>query len=262
MWRTAGHKDCLRSAPLTKDVPEEMNKAFLNKDELQELDDFLLQVELEDAMDISTLDGFLTAIVSGPNVIPPSQWMPWVWDMERGEADPVFDDMETARRILDLMMRHMNSIAMTLTYSPEDYQPLLMENPNKGDPVPLLDDWCWGYMAGVRLDAAAWRPVMEDHAEWMSTITLYGTEKGWDTLARNEPSLDEHRALAAALADDVRRIHAFWLRKRTPTQTTRAQPGSARATASSAEKVGRNTLCPCGSGKKYKRCHGSPERLH
>ncbi|HRC63286.1 MAG TPA: SEC-C metal-binding domain-containing protein [Dehalococcoidia bacterium] len=22
------------------------------------------------------------------------------------------------------------------------------------------------------------------------------------------------------------------------------------------KKVGRNELCPCGSGKKYKRCHG------
>ncbi len=24
-----------------------------------------------------------------------------------------------------------------------------------------------------------------------------------------------------------------------------------------AAKVGRNDLCPCGSGKKYKRCHGN-----
>ena len=27
-------------------------------------------------------------------------------------------------------------------------------------------------------------------------------------------------------------------------------------------KVGRNDLCPCGSGKKYKRCCGAPGRLH
>jgi preprotein translocase subunit SecA len=26
--------------------------------------------------------------------------------------------------------------------------------------------------------------------------------------------------------------------------------------ASAADKVGRNDPCPCGSGKKYKRCHG------
>jgi preprotein translocase subunit SecA len=27
----------------------------------------------------------------------------------------------------------------------------------------------------------------------------------------------------------------------------------------SGEKVGRNDLCPCGSGKKYKKCHGATE---
>jgi uncharacterized protein YecA (UPF0149 family) len=24
--------------------------------------------------------------------------------------------------------------------------------------------------------------------------------------------------------------------------------------------VGRNDLCPCGSGKKFKKCHGDPAR--
>jgi preprotein translocase subunit SecA len=24
------------------------------------------------------------------------------------------------------------------------------------------------------------------------------------------------------------------------------------------DKIGRNEACPCGSGKKYKRCHGAP----
>jgi preprotein translocase subunit SecA len=28
-----------------------------------------------------------------------------------------------------------------------------------------------------------------------------------------------------------------------------------------APKVGRNDPCPCGSGKKYKNCHGAPNRL-
>ncbi|MFQ5879490.1 MAG: preprotein translocase subunit SecA [Dehalococcoidia bacterium] len=32
--------------------------------------------------------------------------------------------------------------------------------------------------------------------------------------------------------------------------------GSAAAVASGARKVGRNDPCPCGSGKKYKKCHG------
>jgi preprotein translocase subunit SecA len=33
--------------------------------------------------------------------------------------------------------------------------------------------------------------------------------------------------------------------------TTAKQPVIAK------EKVGRNDVCPCGSGKKYKKCHGA-----
>ena len=36
-----------------------------------------------------------------------------------------------------------------------------------------------------------------------------------------------------------------------------AKPGGA-ATATSAKEPGRNAPCPCGSGKKYKLCHGRP----
>ena len=36
------------------------------------------------------------------------------------------------------------------------------------------------------------------------------------------------------------------------------QPRGAPATGGApVEKVGRNSPCPCGSGKKYKRCHGA-----
>jgi preprotein translocase subunit SecA len=34
------------------------------------------------------------------------------------------------------------------------------------------------------------------------------------------------------------------------------EPGTAQPKAAP-EKVGRNDQCPCGSGKKYKRCHGA-----
>lgn len=42
-------------------------------------------------------------------------------------------------------------------------------------------------------------------------------------------------------------------------------PGGARQEPirrSDFEKVGRNDPCPCGSGRKYKNCHGRPERLN
>jgi preprotein translocase subunit SecA len=38
-----------------------------------------------------------------------------------------------------------------------------------------------------------------------------------------------------------------------------SQRGKAKPFKRQAEKVGRNDPCPCGSGKKYKKCHGAGE---
>jgi uncharacterized protein YecA (UPF0149 family) len=35
------------------------------------------------------------------------------------------------------------------------------------------------------------------------------------------------------------------------------EPGSRSAPVKAIPKVGRNDPCPCGSGKKYKKCHGA-----
>ena len=35
------------------------------------------------------------------------------------------------------------------------------------------------------------------------------------------------------------------------------EPAKAETIRRDADKVGRNDPCPCGSGKKYKKCHGA-----
>lgn len=241
-----------------------LDQGPLSDAEIDELDRFLLKTEgIDESMDIATLDGFLTAILCGPKMIMPSEWMRWVWDMERGEDAPEFASQAQAQRILQLLMRHMNDIARTLQQAPEQYEPLLMENPNDGDPIPILDEWCSGFMKGVGLDSEGWLPVVIGKPDWLSTIMLYGTEEGWELLTKKNLSLDEHRALAASLADTVRNIHALFLEQRKNEMTQGMLPAvMRREPIRNPEKIGRNAPCPCGSGKKYKHCHGSGDRLH
>ncbi len=241
-----------------------LNKGPLTDEELQELDHFLMDAEgLEESMDISTLDGFLTAIVCGPKTIMPSEWMRWVWDMEGGEDAPEFEDQAQAQRILGFLMRHMNDIAQTLNQASEQYEPLLMENPNGGDPIPILDEWCSGFMKGVNLDSEGWLPVIAGKPDWMSTILLYGTEEGWETLKKKNLSLNEHTALAEGLPETVQKIHALWLEQRRKQIAASALPDIIRREPiRNPNKVGRNDPCPCGSGRKFKQCHGNPSRLH
>ncbi len=97
----------------------------------------------------------------------------------------------------------------------------------------------------------------------MSTIVLYGTAEGWDVLKEKNLSLDEHKSLAEGLAGTVQKIHALWLEQRGEQIRAGGLPDVVRREpVRHPPKVGRNDPCPCGSGKKFKQCHGSPGKLH
>jgi uncharacterized protein len=114
----------------------------------------------------------------------------------------------------------------------------------------------------VSLDPEGWLPITVGQPEWMSTFVLYGTEEGWEQLKRKDFSVDEHRTRAAGLGQTVRKIHAHFLRQRRAQAATGNPSVMRRQPIRNADKVGRNDPCPCGSGKKYKHCHGSSQALH
>jgi preprotein translocase subunit SecA len=63
----------------------------------------------------------------------------------------------------------------------------------------------------------------------------------------------------ATSVDDLE--EAFQRKKRRELEQARMAGGGEQRTVQQvvrgAEKVGRNDPCPCGSGKKYKKCHGA-----
>ena len=74
-------------------------------------------------------------------------------------------------------------------------------------------------------------------------------------------SLNAYILLAVRNANAYRAKQA--LKYRRPVDVLKKVVGSGSATATAAAsrsvpKVGANQPCPCGSGEKYKRCHGRP----
>src|SRR6202165_6226090 len=139
--------------------------------EIEELDAFLRSHDRPgNAMDVAGLGGFLGAVLSGPNVIMPSEWMRWVWDSTEGKQSPKFTSEKQAQRILDLLMRHANDIAVTLTQFPQYYEPLFLERDHKGRTVPIVDEWCWGYVKGIALEPSGWQPFVVAHPDWVEVF--------------------------------------------------------------------------------------------
>jgi len=237
--------------PLDKPGPEDFNKdlfTVLNPGELELLDQFLLsridadaEEKDEGIFDIVTLDGYFTALVSGPIMVPPSQWLPAVW----GDYEPVWEDEKDFESILSLMLRHMNGIAATLMEHPEEFEPLYYEREVAGNTYVIVDEWCDGYCRGITLAADQWDSGGQELAILLAPIRAFTGETNWRGHNFNEGEVE---SIQQAIAPNVRDIHAFWLARHSDNLSI-LQPVRRQE-----PKVGRNDLCPCGSGKKYKQC--------
>jgi len=222
----------------------------LDDNELEELDRFLLdRVPEEEATDdkdegllcISELDGFLTAVVSGPAVMPMSRWLPAVW----GDFEPIWESTAAVERVLQLIARHMNGIVAMLMEAPEEFEPMFLYREVDGKTYTIVDEWCDGYARAVRLNFEDWHT--EEEAMHRMLLPIFAFTEVTDWAGHNyEP--DEVRALQDSVVECVREIHAYWLARREEL----APPG--HTVRREGPRVGRNDPCPCGSGKKFKKC--------
>lgn len=229
-----------------------MNDHFspLSEDEFEYLDNILLNRIDENAytegmdegvLDMSELDGLFTAIVSGPVMIPPSQWLPVIW----GDFEPEWKSDEEFEKVFGLLIRYMNSIVSVLLDNHEDFEPLFYEREFNGKTYPIVDEWCEGYMHGVGLAADQWDSGGTEMQILLTPILAFTEETNW---RGHDLADDELENVRKAIMPNVREIQAYWLARR-----DEFMPES-RTVRYNEPRVGRNDPCPCGSGRKFKKC--------
>lgn len=155
-------------------------------------------------------------------------------------------------------MRHFNSIVSGFELIPS-LVALFWGTVPYGDSGEFEDAemWAHGFTEGVKLSRAAWQPLLDppDGQRWYRPIGLLGADDfsaDQDELTRTPA---QREALAESIEGSLLQIHAFWL----PLRRDMAERHCAQRMST---KVGRNEPCPCGSGKKFKKCCGGPSDLH
>jgi len=242
----------------------------LSDAEFAELDELLAATpEPLEPLDAVMLDGYLCAVLVQPVLIEPAAWLPHVFDFD-AMALPDNVDAAWQQRTTALILRRHAALNQALL---EDgwFDPLVLEfDEGHQAAEPLLPEGASDPMAGL---SAVSRPVMpwvagfqhgtqcfpdltemSDDAVMSALARLFRhlpaeTEEEREvvaTLDREHPleTLDEAmEELVVCVADLCDLTHD--LRYKVDT-VVRAAP-----------KVGRNDVCPCGSGKKFKHCHGA-----
>lgn len=210
-------------------------KIGLNNDEINWLDGFFLSSQAPDtAMDLEAVDGFFTALIVGPVTIMPSMYLPMIWGGD-GEG-PDYDSLEQADYVMGLLTRHWNAITQRLR---RDYpcMPLLMN----GTAWPKGRHWAEGFSRGIGVCFEAWKPLVDEQTLSKLLVPIIALERDDPELVKQPPSPEEREKILGATVWAVRGMYDYWHVPST----------------SASRKTGRNEPCPCGSGKKYKRCCGN-----
>jgi uncharacterized protein len=205
------------------------------------------------SMNLEQLDGFLAALICGPDIILPSEYLPVIWG-DNIVLEKTFNAQPLLQEFLALIMRHWNVIADTL-HSGDVYLPLLLEDENG---ISHANDWANGFMRGMELRKEDWANLLneEQHGGWLVPIFALAHENSLDEVLRpyKEPvSAEMREKLIVGVAAGVTRIYRHFQTLRSLQAQSPADMGTFRRAA---PKIGRNDPCSCGSGKKFKQCCG------
>lgn len=131
---------------------------------------------------------------------------------------PVKGEQAAIEQASALVLRHYAYMQTWMKKDPTSFEPIY-----ECGGAWTAEAWSAGFEAGMALNDVHWSALRSAHPDWLAPFARLGDD--WES----------------AITPAVIRINAHW----------HPQAG---APASKAAKVGRNDPCPCGSGKKFKKC--------
>lgn len=242
--------------------------ADLTDAEFAELDELLATTPAPlQALDASMLDGYLCGVIVQPRLIEIDEWLPNIFDYDGGvlpdDVDPTW--LARVRELVERRHKALNRalvedgwfdpVVLDLEASPEEPDAEAEQDEGYAALSPIsrgLMPW----VAGFQHAALCFPELSElpDDAVMAALARLYRhlpaetpeEKEVVATLDREHPLKDMDDAieeLVVTVADlaDLTEAHRYKV------ETLRRE----------GPKVGRNDPCPCGSGRKYKQCHGA-----
>jgi uncharacterized protein len=230
-----------------------MMKNYLSEENLQTLDDFFAK---NDMPPFTYLHGFLTAVISSPALIPPSEWIDY-----SGLAEVEFSSKTEAEKIMGTIFSLNNAISEQLQSG--DFEPFsslksLADYHADKEIEAITKLWTGGYVQGAMMYQDEFFKKENEKAgvffSLLASFNLSDEEIAKDFQQMKGASSDTTELVEAIRRDAIKFLplsadffYRHWRKKGNRFSKTISQ---------SSEKVGRNEPCPCGSGKKFKKCCG------
>jgi uncharacterized protein len=236
---------------------------FLDEDELARLDELLAQAHPEQSMMLEEYDGFCAALACSPTPVSADESLPVVLGAQPGVALGAMTEADRSE-LLSLLGRHRRAVAKRL-YEGESWNAVIGTDESGR---ALGDAWAIGFLRAMELHPDDWTLLDEDEVceEAFDLILRFASEAAsGDPADENgsgrvvetvdeepfEPIADNEREeMIDLMLEGVAEIFA----RLAPARERALKPATIRHEG---PRAGRNDPCPCGSGRKFKHCHGA-----
>ena len=270
--------------PPTSGPPADPAAGFLDVEAFDELDAILddLRTRYDETPQWEFCEGFMAAVLCSRRIVEADEYIEALLavppvDVVPGAEDSSFASDAQRSRFMALWSQRWVEVATALDsdvesledergYHPEVMDvrgavaamPLEEQDNFKGEELPAFAQvWALGFMFAVEYWPEEWAaPRDKDAAKWLDDALQAIIAMTEDDLEAPEVApLDEDGVPSTSIA----RLNAFgeaiWAvyDLRELWQTIGPKVETVRKEAA----PGRNDLCPCGSGRKYKKCHGA-----
>ena len=210
----------------------------LDDAEVERLETLLAaQPPSDNAMRLDELQGLCAAIAMGPDAEIANRWLDVALGRPEsaGASGDLLSLLERFRSMTEAAVheRSLSIRGLTTRTGRVDYR-----------------GWCEGFLDGIEISETDWFDAAdpEELSELLFPIDVLADALPQQQRAAYKPNEWRNlvREAEESLADAVMRLADYWAIVRAPPATIRRE----------APKVGRNDPCPCGSGRKFKACHG------
>lgn len=220
----------------------------LNAQELDRLRVFLDGIHNEKALSLEGMDGLFCALIAGPELVMPSEYLPAIWGGDLPDEN-AFESVDAANEIITLMMRHWNAIIAEL----EEHKVYVMLVGDPDEHGLIGRAWALGFMRGVEIRQRSWAALFADENEGqLGAIPLVAGILD-PSFPSSTVSPETAEKLLSWMGAGLGRAYRHFIKQRRTARPDSPTPPSVRRTS---PKVGRNDPCPCGSARKFKHCCG------
>ncbi|MFJ2455226.1 UPF0149 family protein [Pseudomonas protegens] len=184
-----------------------MQNTPLNAADFETLEDTLLKYgDDHSVLNPCELDGYFTALVSGPTQVDIAEWFPAIW----GGETPNWETPQECRQFIDLCVRHINTLAEQLASDAQGFHARFETTEHQGQDLLLAEEWCFGYLRGVAV--GNWPQMPAPQTGLLQTIIDCAEQDNFELPA--DLDLDQHRQQVAAIEPAARALHAYWTAQR------------------------------------------------